>query len=84
MSENEPTMRELTFEEAYERLERITEEIERGEIGLEESIARYEEGMKLAQRCRKILEKAEARVQKLAPKEDGTLGVEDSSELGDG
>jgi exodeoxyribonuclease VII small subunit len=41
----------LKFEEALARLEGIADEIEQGKIGLEESIARYEEGMKLVQRC---------------------------------
>ena len=54
------------FEDALKRLEALTEEIERGEIGLEESIARYEEGMKLVSQCRKALTDAEQRIQKLA------------------
>lgn len=54
------------FEEALKRLEKLTEEIERGEIGLEESIARFEEGMKLVTLCRKSLANAEQRIQKLS------------------
>ncbi len=65
--------KDLTFEQAFERLEKITQEIERGEIGLEESINRYEQGMKLVTRCRKILGKAELRIQKLVPKSDAGL-----------
>ena len=42
----------LSFEDALAGLEEIADEIERGEIGLEESIAKYEKGMKLLQRCR--------------------------------
>lgn len=54
-----------SFEEALARLEAIADDIEQGRIGLEESIARYEEGMKLIQRCRAILTEAEQRIVRL-------------------
>ena len=69
--------KELTFEEALKRLEKITEQIEQGEVGLEESITRYEEGMKLVTRCRDILNKAEQRIQQLSPTPSGELKVTD-------
>lgn len=62
-----------TFEEALEKLEAIAGQIERGEIGLEESIAKYEEGMGLVKHCRDILGKAEHRIQKLQERPDGSL-----------
>ena len=40
----------LTFEAALERLRSIVESLERGELTLDESIARYEEGMRLSKR----------------------------------
>ncbi len=55
------------FEEALSRLEAIADEIEQGKIGLEESILRYEEGMKLVKHCRQILESAEQRIVQLEP-----------------
>jgi exodeoxyribonuclease VII small subunit len=55
----------LKFEEAMERLDAIVEAMEAGEIGVEESIAKYEEAMKLAAHCRKILDEAEQRIQKI-------------------
>lgn len=69
--------KELTFEEALKRLEKITEQIEQGEVGLEESITRYEEGMKLVTRCRDILNKAEQRIQQLSPTPSGELKATD-------
>ena len=48
-----------TFEEALKQLETIAEQIERGQIGLEESIVKYEQGMTLVKQCREILAKAE-------------------------
>lgn len=65
--------RKLTFEEALRQLEVITEQIEQGKIGLEESIAKYEEGMALVKQCRDILEKAEHKIQELQQRPDGTL-----------
>ena len=50
-----------TFEEALKQLETLAEQIERGEIGLEESISKYEQGMKLVAQCRSILEPTEPR-----------------------
>lgn len=65
--------KKLTFEESLAKLEDIAEQIEQGEIGLEESISRYEEGMNLVKHCRDVLEKAELRIQKIQEKADGTL-----------
>ncbi len=62
-----------SFEEALQRLESIAEEIEQGKIGLEESITRYEEGMKLIKHCRAVLGKAEMRIQKLQISEQGQV-----------
>lgn len=52
-----------TFEEAYERLRQSVEELEGGPLPLEAAIARYEEGMRLAQQCNDMLDKAELRIQ---------------------
>ncbi len=56
----------LSYEQAVERLEGLVERIESGEIGLEESIAAYEQGAKLIARCRSILDQAEARIEELS------------------
>jgi exodeoxyribonuclease VII small subunit len=61
------------FEEALAELEKLVEEIESGRIGLEESIARYEKGIKLIKQCRTILDAAEKRIQLLAKAEGGEL-----------
>jgi len=52
-----------TFEEAYDRLRRSIEELEAGPLPLETAIARYEDGMRLAQLCNEMLDKAELRIQ---------------------
>ncbi len=53
------------FEEALTELEKILSEIESGEIGLEESIAKYERGQFLIQHCRNVLGKAEKQIESL-------------------
>lgn len=65
--------RNLKFEQAMERLDRIVEAMESGEVGIEESIARYEEAMQLAAHCRKILDEAEQRVRRIQLDAEGRL-----------
>ena len=67
--------KKLTFEEALKQLETIAGQIERGEIGLEESISKYEEGMKLVKHCRDVLTKAEHKIEQLQERADGTLAT---------
>ena len=66
------------FEDAVEQLEDLIEQIESGEIGLEDALKRYEDGTKLIQRCRGILDTAEKKIAEL--KVDGDV---DSSEAGE-
>ena len=65
------TPKRLKFEQAMERLSRIVEAMESGEIGIEDSIARYEEAMELAAHCRGILDQAEQRIRKIQLDSDG-------------
>jgi exodeoxyribonuclease VII small subunit len=50
------------FETALEGLERVVSALETGELGLDEAIVRYEEGVRLLSRCRALLEGAERKV----------------------
>ena len=59
----------VDFEESMERLEKIVTELESGELSLEDSIARYEEGMKLQRRLTEVLNQAEKRIERLVEKE---------------
>ena len=54
-----------TFEHALERLETIVEELEGGSLSLEESLARYEEGVRLSRRLTQTLDQAEKRIERL-------------------
>ena len=64
MSEN------LNFEEAMKNLEVIATELEKGDLNLDESVAKFEEGMKLSKACSKILDDAEKKITILIQKED--------------
>ncbi|HKM32091.1 MAG TPA: exodeoxyribonuclease VII small subunit [Oscillospiraceae bacterium] len=52
----------MTFEEAMQRLNEITSQMEKGDLPLEQSIKLYEEGTKLAVNCRKQLEEAQLKI----------------------
>ena len=55
----------MTYEQALAELEALIERIERGEIGLEESLAEYRRGAALLKRCRGILDTAEQQIEQL-------------------
>lgn len=59
------TPRGLRFEEAMQKLETLVGQIESGEIGVEESIAKYEEAMALQLHCQQFLDQAEQRIRKI-------------------
>jgi exodeoxyribonuclease VII small subunit len=61
----------LSFEQAFEQLETAVEALQDGQMPLERALNYFEEGMKLAQYCNELLEKAEFRVQKLRVTSDG-------------
>ena len=62
--------KEPTFEENLEKLQTVMEKVEKGELGLEDTIKQFEEGMNLIKKCREILDNAELRINKL--KENST------------
>jgi exodeoxyribonuclease VII small subunit len=62
---------ELTFEQAYQQLRKSVEELEAGQLPLETAISRYEEGMRLAQLCNQILDRAELRIQHVLREPNG-------------
>lgn len=66
-----PDAASLSFEAAIERLQTIVEELEGGSLSLEESIARYEEGVKLSRRLTQTLDQAEKRIERLSSGVDG-------------
>lgn len=64
------------FEVKLKRLEEIAEKLENQSIGIEESLNLFQEGMKLAKECKKILEEIELKVQKVVNEIDNEVKTE--------
>lgn len=73
-----------SFEEALERLETIVHDLEEGQVGLEESLAQYESGVKLLRHCYNLLGRVERRIELLSQVDDqGNPVTEPFGEEGD-
>ena len=71
MTEIGKSLQKLSFEEALEKLEKIVQDLESGDLSLEESVKSFENGIELSKLCKKKLESAEQRVKKIVEKEGG-------------
>lgn len=69
-SEND--VNEISFEQALSQLTGLVEKLESGELPLEESVAAFEQGVKLSRRCESLLDEAEQRLQVLNNSEDNS------------
>ncbi len=67
---------EMNFEAGLERLEKIVQELEQGDLTLDRTLKLFEEGMKLSGDCRRQLEEAETKVELLLKKGDGKMVAE--------
>ena len=61
-------MARKTFEQAMEQLEEITADLESGELSLDVSLKKFEEGIKLADFCNKKLDESKKKVSLLLEK----------------
>ena len=68
---------DIKFEDALSKLESIVEKLENGELSLEESLAAFEEGIRLSRLCSKQLDEAERKIEILIKGEKGELQAED-------
>ncbi len=66
-------MAEIKFEKALEKLETIVDELETGDFPLDESLKKYEDGIKLASTCQKQLDKAKDKIETLIKNSDGSF-----------
>jgi exodeoxyribonuclease VII small subunit len=66
---------EMTFEEAMAALEQVVNQLERGEVALEESIALYERGAALKKHCGDKLKAAEEKVEMIRAQEGRATGT---------
>lgn len=62
--------KEANFEDTIKQLEVIANELEKGDLNLDESVAKFEQGMKLSKTCSEILENAEKRISILIKKDN--------------
>lgn len=70
----------ISFEDAMKGLEQIATELEKGDLNLDQSVAKFEEGMKLSKTCNEILEDAEKRISILIKNEDNVTEEDFSAE----
>jgi len=65
------------YEEALSRLEYITEQLEKGDLTLDEALAFFEEGIKLVKICSKMLDEAEGKIEILTKDLEGNITIKD-------
>jgi exodeoxyribonuclease VII small subunit len=71
MSKNhQEDIQSLSFEQAYNQLQEAVQQLEAGNLSLEETIALYQQGMALAKQCNWQLDNAELSIKKLTPSGD--------------
>ncbi|MDD4938724.1 MAG: exodeoxyribonuclease VII small subunit [Candidatus Omnitrophica bacterium] len=55
-------MAEMKFEDALKKLEKIVEDLEKGDLSLDEALKKYQEGIELARQCSQGLENAKKKI----------------------
>ena len=73
MQENKMAEKKESFEKSLERLEILVEQMESGELSLEEMIKHFEEGTTLVDRCSKRLNEVEQKIEKLVKNKDSFI-----------
>ncbi len=68
--------RHASFEESLKKLETIVDQLEKGDLALEESLKLFEEGVGLSAACKQELDAAEGKVQMLVKQRDGSVKAE--------
>lgn len=69
--------KELNFEETMQELEKIVQELEKGNLNLDDSIDKFEKGMKLSKSASDYLEKAEKKITVLINNSDNNIEEQD-------
>ncbi|MEE9313548.1 MAG: exodeoxyribonuclease VII small subunit [Rhizobiaceae bacterium] len=70
--DTKPDVSKLSFEQALEQLESIVNDLERGDVALDDSIKIYERGEALKAHCAMLLKSAEDKVEKIRVGADGS------------
>lgn len=64
-------MAEIRFEEALKKLEKIVEELEKGDLSLDEALKKYQDGIELSRICSQRLENAKKKIDTLVKNKKG-------------
>lgn len=72
-----------SFEQSLKRLEQIVEELEQGDVPLDDALKMYEEGIELSKACVEKLSQAELRLKKLSKDMQGRFRLMDTDEASD-
>lgn len=64
-------MAEIKFEEALKRLEKIVEDLEKGDLSLDEALKKYQEGIELSRVCNQRLDNAKKKIDYLVKNKKG-------------
>lgn len=74
-------IKDMNYEEGYDRIQQLLEELEGGELKLQESVERFKEAMDIYEHLRALLTKAEGEVKQVLER-DGNLQEDDFAALG--
>ena len=65
MNDKKKKVKEISFEDSLKKLEEIVEELEKGELSLDEALKLYEEGMEFSDQCMEKLNESKQKVEKI-------------------
>jgi exodeoxyribonuclease VII small subunit len=74
-------MAEVKFEEALKKLEKIVEDLEKGNLSLDEALRKYQEGIELSRLCSQRLEHAKKKIAVLAKTKLGEFELKPLEEI---
>ena len=66
----------MKFEEAISKLEKIVDQMEKGDLTLDQALKKYEEGIRLSRLCTKALDEARKKIEIVEEGKDGTMKLE--------
>ena len=78
-------MAEIKFEETIKKLEKIVEDLEKGDLSLDEALKKYQEGIELARLCAQRLDNAKKKIDILVKNKKGELELKplDENKIGE-
>lgn len=74
-------IKKLNFEQAIEQLQEMVDQIEDGQTPLDQSLEQYHQGMLLIQHCRRLLQDAEKKIEKVAAEKEPDSSQKESGKV---